>query len=730
MAAVSVLLLFFIGMEMYAEIEKGIRIPQKYASSGLMATTISENFHLFGILICIYFTNDLYWRSHSSGFSMIEKGTYFSKSKLSGHFLSAVILLFFLTAILIAEGLGFQLVYHYFHIDWNAYWGTVLFNTFPLILFSAFMLLINDAVKNRFVALGISLMAGLTLAGPLSEKIIAYPLLLIFSDYKGVYSDFNGYGMYALAFAERLAFGAGLIVFLWLLNASFKTPKPGIKSIILTVMILLSGTFAGSLFIKGYLPQNKEGEILQSVRYEQKFKPYERLPQPMVTDVVTRIDLYPSKNFYKITGTYRLVNPTDTAIKKVLINFHPDLRTVSAVFKTHSESRKISREVTEIKLNQPLQPGETARLDFTISYDWSPVNGHDPFNAIIENGSFMRISRYYPLFGYLKSNEIEDENKRAEFRLGKRAGLKKADAPEVFIKDFINLDMTVSTEKDQTAIGTGDLTNRFTRGTRNYFRYRAGNIPFRFAVSSARYQTKRMMYHGTAINIFYHQEHAENVDHLMESAKLTLDYCSRNFGNYPYKTINFAEVSSFSNGFAATAYPSSVFMAEDMLFHANIHADQNQDVINELAGHELSHLWWGNSRIDPDDREGAVMLTETLAMYTEMMLYKKRHGREKMMEKVKMHQQIFDSGKGLSEHQALYRVTGENTHISYSKGAVVMVKLSELIGEDKVNTALRNFLLHNRYPKKPASPDLIKEFYKVSPDTETKKKIDFLFRSE
>ncbi|WP_449387020.1 hypothetical protein [Chryseobacterium lineare] len=78
-AAVSILLLFFVGMEMYAEIEKGIRLPQQYASSGLMSTTISENFHLFGMLIAIYFINDLYWRSHSSGFSLIEKSTFFLK---------------------------------------------------------------------------------------------------------------------------------------------------------------------------------------------------------------------------------------------------------------------------------------------------------------------------------------------------------------------------------------------------------------------------------------------------------------------------------------------------------------------------------------------------------------------------------------------------------------------------------------------------------------------------
>lgn len=727
--AVSILLLFFVGMEMYAEIEKGIRLPQKYVSSGLMSTTISENFHLFGMMIVIYFINDLYWRSHSSGFSLIEKHTYFSKSKLSGHFLSVCILLIFLTALLIFEGLIFQLVYNYFHIDWNAYFGTVLFNTFPLILFSAFMLLINDNIKNRFVALGVSVLAGFTFAGPVSKKIVSYPLLRIFSDYKGAYSDFNGYGIYASAFSERLLFGLGLVAFLWLINQWIKTKKWNVKQIIFTVTILSLGVFIGSLFMKGYIPQNEDEKLVRSAQYEKNFKNYENLAQPTITDINTEIELYPSENSYKIEGTYQLVNQTDKPIHKILINFHPDLKIESAVFNTNYESKKIDQKVTEIYLKQPLQPGKTAILDFKISYHWFAVNGHDSFNSIIENGSFMRISRYFPTFGYQATNEIENEGKRTEFKLGKQSELKKLEAPEVFKEDFINLVMTVSTRKDQTAVGTGDLIQHYLKNNRNYFRYKAENIPFRFAVSSAKYQIKTTIYKGISINIFYNQKHSENVNHLIENAKITLDYCRHNFGKYPFKTINFAEVSSFTKGFAATAYPSSIFMTEDMLFHANINADKNQDVINELAGHELSHLWWGNSQIDPDDREGAVMLTETLAMYTEMMLYKKMHGKEKMMERVNVHQQIYDNEKGLSENQPLYKVTGENTHISYSKGAIVMVKLSELIGEDKVNTALHNFILHNQYPKKPTSLDLIKEFYKVSPNEEVKKKVDILFRS-
>ena len=157
--------------------------------------------------------------------------------------------------------------------------------------------------------------------------------------------------------------------------------------------------------------------------------------------------------------------------------------------------------------------------------------------------------------------------------------------------------MLVSTEAGQTAVGTGDPVRSFMKKGRAYFEYHAAGIPFRFAVSSAKYSVKETMHNGILIRILYHPDHGENVHRLLENARLTLDYCSENFGRYPFKSISFAEISSFTEGFAATSYPSVIFMPENKLFHTRILPGLGQDVINELAGHELSHLWWGNSSV-------------------------------------------------------------------------------------------------------------------------------------
>ncbi len=192
-----------------------------------------------------------------------------------------------------------------------------------------------------------------------------------------------------------------------------------------------SGIWTGISFIKGYIPKNEDQAIGNAAQYEKRFKKYENLPQPDITDITTDIKLYPSENAYQITGKYILKNQSGQPISKILINFNEDLKIESAVFKSGPQIIKIHKNTAEILLQRPMQPDGTASLDFSLSYQWYAVNGHQSFNAIIGNGSFMRISRYYPGIGYQKDDEIRDEHIRSTFNLGKPTKLKNPEAPGV-----------------------------------------------------------------------------------------------------------------------------------------------------------------------------------------------------------------------------------------------------------------------------------------------------------
>lgn len=714
LTAVSILMLFYIGVEMFDDINKGIRFPQLYASSGLLAQTINSTLYSIGALAMVYFVNDVYWRSKAAGFSLIENTTFYAKEKLIGHVGSIILLILFLTGLILAEAIIYQIVFDYTHFDIEAYLGVFIFNTAPLILFSLILILINNISRSKTLALGLCIIFFLLFVTPISKNIMDNSLLRFLSGYNGIYSDFLGYGAYLIPFLWRLVFGFSLLGIFTLSVSLIKIPKNRLIKSLALIGLLIIGFFSSYSYLEGYEPKKNEIVIQDNVQYEKKYKKFKSIPQPTIKKVFSRIDLYPGKQKYKIQGHYIIKNTNSTPIDSLLISIPKEFKIQKLTYHYKNEAISINSSVSERKLKESIQPKDSAKLEFELEYKWIAVNGHNPFNAIVENGSFMRISRYFPQFGYDETKEVADDQIRKENELGEVTEIKPLEAPKTKIDDFIQLQMEISTPIDQIAIGTGELKEKWQKNGRNYYRYKAEDIPFRFALSSAKYEVQKVEYDGVEIKVYHHPLHGKNVAHLIENTKLTLDYFTENFGAYPFDSLIFAEVSSFSQGFAGTSYPGVIFMTENMTFHANIEKETNQDVVNELAGHEVAHFWWGNNQISPDYREGYALLTESLAMYTEMMIYKKMHGKEKMMERVAIHQQIYDSEKGFYEETPLLKTLGE-PYLAYSKGAVVFVELSELIGEKQLNLALKQFLNNNKYPNpRPIATDLLEEILAVA----------------
>ncbi|MES2776523.1 MAG: M1 family aminopeptidase [Bacteroidota bacterium] len=723
-------LLFYLSMEIYGSIARGIRLPQKYATSGLMASTIIESFHGLCLIVILYYANEIVWRSRNSNFHLIENATPAGSASLFfSKWMTLSVLILFFTSLMIIVGIVFQVQYDYPAIDWQAYAGIFVFTSFPLIVCSGVILIIQKLIRYKHIGLVVSAIFILCTATSIGDRLLTHPLLRFLVSYKGLYSDINGFGSYMSTFSWLHLFGLCVVVIAAILITQVKRTSLKLMPIVCLAVLAVCGFIAALNVISDYQPKNAEAGMKAQAEYEKKFRSFQNQPQPTITAVATVIDLFTENNAYDVAARYTIQNKTDRPIDSILINFADEIAIKEAFVIHGNKVYPVQDQYTVIPLAKALLPGDTAQLATRFSYHWSAINGHQSFNAIVQNGSFMRISRWFPTVGYLAENEIENESERKKHWLGQATRLVTLEAPRDTTTDFINLDMTISTNYEQTAIGVGELVGKWQKGNRNYFQYRTPSpVPFRFAVSSARYAVKTAAYHGKSIEVYYHAAHYQNVDHLLKNARLTLDYCEANFGDYPFKTIRFAEVSAFTKGFAATAYPATIYMTEDMVFNADIGADKKQDVINELAGHEMAHFWWGNSQISPGDREGSVMLTETLAMYTELMLVKKVQGAKRVMEHVNMHLGMYLDERGFTGEQPLIKMLPGNVHLSYSKGLVVMHQLLEMVGEEKLNLALRNLLQHHAYPQpKPISTDFLQELYAVT-DSGQHSKIDYLFK--
>ncbi len=82
---------------------------------------------------------------------------------------------------------------------------------------------------------------------------------------------------------------------------------------------------------------------------------------------------------------------------------------------------------------------------------------------------------------------------------------------------------------------------------------------------SAKYEKKITRHNGIKVEQYFHSGHDFNVDRIEESILQTLDYCTENFGSYPFKHIRIAEIPEHW-GFGGFAHPGTISMTEDRLY--------------------------------------------------------------------------------------------------------------------------------------------------------------------
>ncbi|MDO9374163.1 MAG: M1 family aminopeptidase [Ferruginibacter sp.] len=745
---IMILLTALLLVDLSSEIDAGVRNAARYADTPLMVTGILSNIPLIGPFVLLFYSNELFWKMQTSGMTGIATtnpvpDAIFYLSKI----LVLAIISVFMTCWSICIGLVLQIAYDFPVIEIGVYASLLYYVFLPLLMLSMLLVFVQNLSTNKYLALVVSAIVTLVFNSGFGTTLgIVHPLLR-FADMPTIpYHHLNGLGEYRTAFSWQMINEISLVIvlaaitiytwnrnyersFLQRLKSNKMVTQFVVPALALGIFIITSGFIYYETSIKNPV-QSSDEKFNWREKYERSFKKYAGLPQPSVTLVQASVDLFPGEHLYKVSGAYTMLNKTKFPIDSLLLYFDPNI---------HLEKMSVpgARMVLEDQqyhhqlyvLTNALQPGDSIKVKYDFSSSWSPFTKHTPFNSIIANGSFIRMSRYFPQPGYQESNEIDLPAERKRRGLPIAPALRGVTASEKDPSNFIDLDMVVSTDSGQTAIGSGELVQSWTAKGRNYFHYKTGAaIPFRFAFSSARYSVKKVKYKGISIEVFYAAAHHQNVDRLLKNAQQTLDYASSNFGSYSFKTIRFAEISDFATGFAATAYPSVIYMKEDMGFNADLRKHDEHDVINQLAGHELSHLWWGSAQLSPDQREGYGLMTETLAQYTELMLYRKAHGPSRAIEIAKVHLDLYLAARGYQAELPLYRADFESPHLIYNKGMVVMHQLEQLLGEPVVNKALAYFFNQHKFPNTPpTSPDLLNAFYRFSPPA-LYGKIDELFK--
>jgi len=719
--------------------------------------TVADTFSLFFIIIITFYTGELIWRERNYKINQIADALPIKNYTLMlSKFFAMLMVLVVLNLMLMLTCIFLQTASGYTNYQITTAFKYLFLEGFPSYIFLVmFAFFVHALVNNKFLGHTIVILTYIINIALVSNGF-EHNLYLLGETPSITLSDMNGFGHFMEAInwfhIYWLLIGTSLMVLatqLWVRGTDYNfssrikiaNQRFNVRSkLIFTSLILICITCGSYIYynttqLNIYFPKNEQRAYMAA--FERKYKKFEKTLQPRIISVNNQVDIFPLERTVKIKGQWWLKNKHQQNVDTIILN-------LEEAFNIHHKEVELSIATKILvsndtlgfymfKLLKPLMPGDSMQIIF--SYDIVHHGFENAFQQkdIVYNGSFFNSS-FFPSFGYHAEMEISNNDDRKKENLPKKpltaAITDSSKYNNSYISDdadWINFETIVSTTENQIAIAPGYLQKEWKVKNRRYFHYKM-NAPILnfYAYLSAEYQVKKDHWQDVNIEIYYQKGHEYNIDRMIVGIKHALIYYTKNFGPYQHKQARIIEFPAYAS--FAQAFPNTIPYSESIGFILDINDPNTIDAVYYVTAHEMAHQWWAHQVIGaPVD--GMTVFSETMSQYSALMVMKKQFGKEKMKKFLAYELDKYQSDRGREREKEQPLLFNQNQpYLHYNKGSVVMYALQDLIGEEKVNLAARNFI--EKYKFKAAPYPNALDFYSFiqaeTPDS-LKQMVDDLF---
>jgi len=731
----------------------------------MLLSIFNDAFPFFIFFIIMFYTGETLQRDRLTRYAFINDSLPPPNWVLNGSKLIPLLVIGAgLSFIPLVIGVIVQLTKGYTALHLGTYFSYIFIILLPkLLLIVVFCYLVHVIINNKFAAyaIGVTLWIGfffLELTGMFNYHLLLYS----YTPNSGI-SDMDGMGhmvgpiswfnLYWLLGGGVLIIVAALFYYRGV-SSSFKErlqliperfdKKTKLFAAVLIPLFLIAGTYIyyNVSYLNNYLSKDEQED--RAIIYEKALKKYQSLPLPKVTSIKMKVDIFPDKQQEFVKAQVTIINKTDKPISKMLldadglnysiaINGKPvpfsNPLFYSRGFFNLFRTKQDTADFRLYQLRQPLAPGDSAVLEVNSSVTHTGfTNGLYSVN-LLHNGTFFTGG--LPGLGYDDDDEVGSPYVRKKAALPPKTA--ESEIPQndpIGIKtlkagksaDLLSLDVTVSTSGDQTVVTHGELVKQWKQNGRNYFHYIQNKpgmyVPF--GIISARFADTRdsiMLDHKIYIDVYHHPEHNENTARFIDAYKEGLKYYSSVYGPYPFKNIRLAETSTYGPRESSTTTLDTY--AEYNGWNAHFTNPNEFDYLYFTTTRNLAQQWW-RFQVAPNNTVGSLVIPEGLANYDALVMTEKKYGKANMRGIVldQLWYYLFVRRRLEEREHPLIRA---NQWFEWSgKASVAMYGLRNLIGEDSLNNALREF--KNAYAFKSQPPfagtnDLYHHLQKHVPDS-------------
>ena len=723
---------------------------QTYPLTYKLIDTISNASGIFVIIILVFFSGELIWRDRDNKINeVIDATPHTSLISLSAKALSLVSITVVLHVFFVVCGIIYQLVKGYTRIELDVYILDFIYTSLlTYVVWSGVMIMIQVLLNNKYIGYFVSIVVVFVSDIIMSIFDIQSNMLSIGSGPFIRYSDMNSFGpalegamwfnLYWTLFTFICLLIAGAVWNRGIISSVKERIQISSKQIPKSYRMIIITTVSLWLVVAGYVYYNtqilnkyKTSDEFQelSADYEKKYKKYENAVLPKITEVKYFIDLFPYKRDVFVKAQMTLKNESTVNIDSIHYNIDSRWEPEFSIPNSKMVLNDEEFDYMIFELKNPLKPGESIDIEINTKYVTKGFENSSGNTGIIKNGSFLNNFEILPALGYQVGNELKDRNTRKKYDLEARDRMPKleSECSDKCMKnylsngtaDYINVETVISTSGDQIAIAPGSLVKKWEDNGRNYYHYKVDHPSQNFySFMSARYQIKTRKWQGVDIEVYYDAKHPQNVDMMLDAVERSLDYYTKNFGPYMHKQCRIIEFPRYAS--FAQAFPGTMPYSEAIGFIINLEDEEGNNIVDAVIAHEMAHQWWAHQVVGAE-MQGATMFSESFAEYSSLMTLKHiAKTPMKMREFLKYDHDRYLSGRSreVSKELPLYKVENQ-MHIHYGKGSVILYALQDYIGEDKVNTAMKDFLDEFKYrePPYPTSLDFMRHLEPQVPDS-------------
>ncbi len=682
---------------------------------------VGKAFALFMLVITTFYAGELVWREREGrSDQMFDALPIPNWLPLLSKLFALIALQALLQVVVMLCGMSIQIYHGYFQFEAGLYLQQLFLLQLPGYALVAVLAITLQAVINHkfvaFFAMILYYVATLSF-GTLG---LGNPMLLYASTPGYIHSAMNGSGHFLLRERWFQLYWGGAALVLAVLALMFwprgadsgwrvrlQLARHALTGPVLKTLALGLAVFGGAgalLFYSQHVandvkPQYQRDADLAS--YERQYRQFAAAAQPRISDVKLDVDMLPAQRTLFVKGRYLLHNRSGVALSDIFI--HQDSRAAIRALRfatpVHSVMSDKRLGFHRFHLLQPLPPDATLALEFDLEFSPQGSFGLGQDTPVLGNGSFFDNS-VLPHIGYQRQLELRDPRDRKKHGLPAQERALPRDDPRGLAgnrvssdADWINFEATVSTSQDQIAIAPGTLENEWIAAGRHYYHYKMDQPILNFyAFQSARYAVRHDRWQDVAIDIYYHPGHEYNLERIARGVRDGLEYNSRHFGPYQHKVLRVVEFPRYAA--FAQSFPGTIPFSEGLGFVAKVDDKNPKDIDYPyyVTAHEVAHQWWGHQIVAGNTR-GATVLSETLAEYSALMVMKKRFGAHKMRRFLRYDLIRYLMGRAEESKKELPLAENEDqSYIHYNKGSLALYLLQDIVGEDKINGALRAML--------------------------------------